>query len=243
MRPVNEVAERVIRILVVDDDDRLRTLIERHLEQAGFYVRGVPDAKQMTRLIEREHFDLIVLDLMLPDEDGLEVCARLRREGVETPVLMLTAKGDDHDRVTGLEVGADDYLAKPCNARELVARIRAILRRSRLPPPGTPDVAAEIVQFGEFSFDLAHRRLQKKGEEIPLTSGDFALLSALVKNAGQSLSRERLQALVSGREYTPLDRSIDVRVARMRRLIEDDVTKPRHIQTVWGFGYVMVLNP
>ena len=238
-----EALDRSVRLLVVDDDERLRELIRRHLEQAGFQVRGVGDVKQTLRLIEREHFDLIVLDLMLPDGDGMQVCAQLRAKGYQTPVLMLTAKGDDQDRIAGLELGADDYLAKPCNALELVARVRAILRRSRPLPPGAPDIAADTVQFGPYAFDLAHRELRKDGESITLTTGDYALLAALVKNAGNPLSRDRLQALVTGREHLPFDRSIDVRVARLRRLIEDDPAKPRYIQTVWGFGYVMVTDP
>jgi len=238
-----ESIDRNIRLLVVDDDERLRSLIRRHLEQAGFHVRGVGDVKQTLRLIEREHFDLIVLDLMLPDGDGMEVCAQLRSRGFEIPVLMLTAKGDDKDRIAGLELGADDYLAKPCNALELVARVRAILRRSRLPPPGAPLAAAQTITFGPYEFDLAHRQLKKGNDDIALTTGDFALLSALVKHAGSPLSRDRLQALVTGREHLPFDRSIDVRVARLRRLIEDDPAKPRFIQTVWGFGYVMVMDP
>lgn len=239
---MNEPAERSARLLVVDDDERLRALIRRHLEQAGFQVRGVGDVKQTLRLIEREHFDLIVLDLMLPDGDGMQVCAQLRARGFETPVLMLTAKGDDQDRIAGLELGADDYLAKPCNALELVARVRAILRRARPLPPGTPRSDTETVRFGPYAFDLAHRELRKDGEAIALTTGDFALLAALVKHAGQPLSRDRLQALVTGREHLPFDRSIDVRVARLRRLIEEDPARPRHIQTVWGFGYVMVVD-
>jgi len=163
-------------------------------------------------------------------------------ETPERSARLLVALADDQDRIAGLELGADDYLAKPCNALELVARVRAILRRSRPLPPGTPRSDTDMVCFGPYRFDLGHRELRKDGEVIPLTTGDFALLAALVKHAGQPLSRDRLQALVTGREHLPFDRSIDVRVARLRRLIEEDPARPRHIQTVWGFGYVMVVD-
>lgn len=229
------------RVLVVDDDDRLRALIVRHLNDAGMEARGVPDARQMRRWFEREHQDLIVLDLMLPDDDGLRVCARLRAEGNDVPVLMLTAKGDDVDRILGLEVGADDYLPKPCNARELVARAKAILRRTRPVPPGAPEPQLGSYHFGSFTLNFERRELTRNdGSRVPLTTGDFALLSALIRNAGQPLSRDRLYVLATGREYMPEDRAIDVRVSRLRKLLTDDQSQPRYIQTVWGFGYVFV---
>ncbi|MDT0497550.1 response regulator [Algiphilus sp. W345] len=231
------------RVLVVDDDDRLRALIVRHLNDAGMDARGVPDARQMQRWLEREHQDLIVLDLMLPDDDGLRVCSRLRAEGNDVPVLMLTAKGDDVDRILGLEVGADDYLPKPCNARELVARVKAILRRTRSTPPGAPEPQLGQYRFGPFILDFERRSLTRDADtRIPLTTGDFALLSALIRHAGQPLSRDRLYVLATGREYLPEDRAIDVRVSRLRKLLTDDNSQPRYIQTVWGFGYVFVAD-
>ena len=189
----------------------------------------------------RETIDLIVLDLMMPGEDGLSVCRRLRAAGDKTPVIMLTAKGEDVDRIVGLEVGADDYLGKPFNPRELLARIHAVLRRR--PPheaPGAPSAENESVNFGPFQFDLGVRALHKNGEEISLTTGEFAMLKALVRHPRQPLSREKLAQLARGREFEPFDRSLDVQVSRLRKLIEQDPASPRYIQTVWGVGYVFV---
>lgn len=241
--PMTDASERATRILICDDDVRLRALIRRHLEEAGFQVRDVGTAQALKDSLLREHCDLIVLDLMLPDLDGLEICARLRQRGINTPVLMLTARGDDADRIRGLEIGADDYLAKPCNARELVARVRAILRRSRL-PPGAPQALAAPICFGGFELDVAHRELRRDGQAITLSTGDFALLTVLARNPGKPLSRERLHSLLGHADaYQPEDRAIDMRVARLRRLLEDDPARPRHLQTVWGIGYCMVLDP
>lgn len=229
------------KLLVVDDDARIRDLLRRYLAQEGFDVVVADDGKALTRILLRESVDLIVLDLMLPGEDGLSICRRLRAAGDRTPIIMLTAKGEDVDRIVGLEVGADDYLGKPFNPRELLARIHAVLRRRPAQEaPGAPSADSEIIHFGAFVFDLAARSLQRSGENIPLTTGEFAMLKALVRNARQPLSREKLAQLARGREFEPFDRSLDVQVSRLRKLIESDPANPRHIQTVWGVGYVFV---
>ena len=227
-------------ILVVDDDLRLRDLLERYLEQQGLRAFGAANAAGMRRALAAHHVDLIVLDLMLPDADGLELCRSLRAEGVETPVIMLTAKGDDVDRIVGLELGADDYLPKPCNPRELVARIRAVLRRRPREAVGAPQAGQAPVSFGRFVFDPATRQLLDGEAPVKLTSGEFAVLAALVAHPFQTLSRERLIALARGREHEAFDRSIDVMVSRLRRCLEDDPRQPRWLQTVWGEGYVFV---
>ncbi len=233
--------ERVDKILVVDDDARIRDLLRRYLMQEGFEVLQAEDGKALTRVLLREPVDLIVLDLMMPGEDGLSVCRRLRGANDRTPIIMLTAKGEDIDRIVGLEVGADDYLSKPFNPRELLARIHAVLRRR--PPtemPGAPSGEVESVAFGPFKFDLAARTLHKDEDELTLTTGEFAMLKALVRHPRQPLSREKLAQLARGRDFEPFDRSLDVQVSRLRKLIEEDATAPRYIQTVWGVGYVFV---
>jgi len=229
------------KILVVDDDLRLRSQLERYLVEQDFAVKAVPDASGMDRALERELYDLIVLDLMLPGEDGLSICRRLRGAKNEVAILMLTAKGDDIDRIVGLELGADDYLPKPFNPRELVARIHAVLRRRAAPPPaGAPSAAQEMVRFGLVEVNLATRELVREGETTMLTTGEFGLLQVLIKHPRQPLSRDKLMELARGREHGVFDRAIDVQISRLRKLVEIDPAKPRHIQTVWGFGYVFV---
>jgi two-component system phosphate regulon response regulator OmpR len=227
-------------VLIVDDDLRLRDLLERYLTQQGMHARGAANAAAMRRALAEHHFDLIVLDLMLPDADGLEVCRALRSDGVTTPVIMLTAKGDEVDRIVGLELGADDYLGKPCNPRELVARIRAVLRRQPRAVVGAPQPEQAVVRFGRFSFDPATRQLLDGDTPVKLTSGEFAVLAALLAHPFETLSRERLVALARGRDLEAFDRSIDVMVSRLRRCLEDDPRRPRWLQTVWGEGYVFV---
>jgi two-component system phosphate regulon response regulator OmpR len=229
------------RILVVDDDRRLRDLLTRYLGEQGFAVKAVENAEAMDRALARELYDLIVLDLMMPGEDGLAACRRLRGGGNAIPIVMLTAKGDDVDRIVGLEMGADDYLPKPFNPRELVARIHAVLRR-RPPaaPPGAPSSEAETASFGRIVLSLATRSMQRDGQDVPLTTGEFALLKTLVQHPRQPLSRDKLMELARGREYEVFDRSIDVQISRLRKLVEEDPGQPRFIQTVWGFGYVFV---
>ncbi len=232
--------ERQPRILVVDDDSRLRDLLSRYLGEHGFEVKAVGDSGQMDRARSREHFDLIVLDLMLPGEDGLAICRRLRGTGDTCPIVMLTAKGDEIDRIVGLEMGADDYLPKPFNPRELLARVQAVLRRQGAAPPGAPAQADEIVRFGQVEVDLAARTLKRDGESQVLTTGEFAVLRVLLQHPRQPLSRDKLMTLARGREQGPFDRAIDVQLSRLRKLVEPDPAKPRYLQTVWGFGYVFV---
>ncbi|MDR2837226.1 MAG: two-component system response regulator OmpR [Azonexus sp.] len=230
----------VQNLLVVDDDVRLRELLTRYLGEQGFAVKAVADGKQMDKLRSREHFHLIVLDLMLPGEDGLSICRRLRGAGDRVPIIMLTAKGDDVDRILGLEMGADDYLPKPFNPRELLARIHAVLRRQEQKPPGAPTDDAAIVHFGNIEINLLTRTLRRDGEPQPLTTGEFAVLKVLLQHPSQPLSRDKLMTLARGREQGPFDRAIDVQISRLRKLIESDPAQPRYLQTVWGFGYVFI---
>ena len=235
------MSEGKTKVIVVDDDARLRELLNRYLGEQGYHVRAVSNANEMNRLLARERYDLMILDLMLPGEDGLSICRRLRGANEDMPIIMLTAKGDEVDRIVGLEVGADDYLPKPFNPRELVARMQAVLRRRPPPaPPGAPSTDAQIAEFGEFRLSLATRTLTKGGEEVPLTTGEFALLKVLVQHPRSPLSRDKLMELARGREFGAFDRSIDVQISRLRRLIEPDPSKPAFIQTVWGFGYVFI---
>lgn len=233
--------KRLDKIVIVDDDARIRDLLRRFLAQEGYDVLLAEDARALQRITQRETVDLLVLDVMLPGEDGLSICRRLRQAGDKTPIIMLTAKGEDVDRILGLEIGADDYLAKPFNPRELLARIHAVLRRRPvIEAPGAPTAEQEVMRFGEFNFDLAARQLSRNGQEIPLTTGEFAMLKALVRHPRQSLSRDKLAQLARGRDFEPFDRSLDVQISRLRKLIEVDPANPRIIQTVWGVGYVFV---
>jgi len=234
------MAELKIRVLVVDDDQRLRDLLTRYLTEQKFEVRAVADAPAMDRQLSRERYDLIVLDLMLPGEDGLAICRRLRAAGGAPAIIMLTAKGDEVDRIVGLEMGADDYLPKPFNPRELVARINAVLRRK--PRGGLPGAPGEdgMHRFGAFEFSPATRELRKNGEKVPLTTGEYSVLKVLVERPRQPLSRDQLMELARGREYEVFDRAIDVQISRLRKLVEEDPAHPRYIQTVWGHGYVFV---
>ena len=216
-----------MRILVVDDDMRLRALLERYLTEQGFQVRSVANAEQMDRLLTRESFHLMVLDLMLPGEDGLSICRRLRSQSNPMPIIMVTAKGEEVDRIVGLEIGADDYIPKPFNPRELLARIRAVLRRQANELPGAPSQEEAVIAFGKFKLNLGTREMFREDEPMPLTSGEFAVLKALVSHP-------------RGREYSAMERSIDVQISRLRRMVEEDPAHPRYIQTVWGLGYVFV---
>lgn len=229
------------KILVVDDDIRLRDLLRRYLTEQGFQVVTAENTIAMNKLWLRERYDLLVLDLMLPGEDGLSICRRLRGAGDETPIIMLTAKGEDIDRIIGLEMGADDYLPKPFNPRELVARINAVLRRKGPDEaPGAPSGTPQTFEFGSFVLDLATRTLKKDGESIALTTGEFSVLKVFARHARQPLSREKLMEMARGREYEAFDRSLDVQISRLRKLIEPDPSNPLYIQTVWGLGYVFI---
>ena len=231
----------VRKLVVVDDDAKLRDLLNRYLTEQKFEVTLAADSASLNRLMQRESFDLIILDQMLPGEDGLSIIRRLRAANDRTPIIMLTAKGDDVDRIIGLEMGADDYMQKPFNPRELVARVHAVLRRQI--PNDTPGGAMHdigAVSFGPFVFDLGTRTLSRDGVRLNLTTGEFSVLKVLVRHPRIPLSREKLMLLARGREYGAFDRSLDVQISRLRKLIEPDPQNPRFIQTVWGVGYVFV---
>jgi DNA-binding response OmpR family regulator len=219
------------RILLIEDDARLAQMVSEYLGEAGFRVSIAAAGRAGLDRLAREPFDALVLDLMLPDMDGLEVCRELRAKH-ETPVLMLTARGDAADRIVGLELGADDYLPKPFQPRELLARLRAILRRRK------GGAAAKLLRFGSLEIDRDARVVRVEGEARSLTGYQFALLVALAENAGRVLSRELLMDLLKGEPLEAFDRSIDVHVSRIRAAIEDDPKKPRRIVTVRGAGYV-----
>jgi two-component system, OmpR family, phosphate regulon response regulator OmpR len=236
----SQPATKPVKVAVLDDEAELRALLQRYLTGRGFTVRAAADASQLDRLLQRESFDVLVLDLTLPGEDGLCVCRRLRAQGETIPILMLTARGDPVDRIVGLEMGADDYLPKPFDPRELVARIQAMVRRQHFLGAHGGASVPDAIEFGPFTLDLATRRLSRGGREIELTGGEYALLEVLARHSHRPLSRERLIDLAYGREHDATDRSIDVQVLRLRRLIEVDPAKPRYIQTVRNVGYVFV---
>ncbi|MGY2051975.1 response regulator [Methylobacterium sp. JK268] len=219
------------RLLMVDDDRRLAAMVSDYLSGEGYAVSLRFTAREGHEAVRRERFDAVILDVMLPDLDGFELCRQLRTQS-GVPILMLTAKGEDTDRIIGLEIGADDYLPKPFNPRELLARIRALLRRHR-----APDEAAPLA-FGRLQIDPGSRTVRVDGEERRLTSRQFDLLLVLANHPGRVLSRERLMDLLGGDERDAFDRSIDVHVSRLRALIEDDPRAPRRLITIRGAGYV-----
>ncbi len=231
-------------ILVVDDDDRLRDLLTRYLGENGFSVSAARHAAEARASLEGLQFDLIVLDVLMPGEKGVDLARSLRDSGAKVPILLLTALSETEDRIAGLEAGVDDYLAKPFEPRELVLRIEAILRRYAQLPEEDPEQEAvpvsDMVRFGQFSFDVSKMILQRGDDHIYLTSAEQALLAALVKQRGQTMSREQLHAMMSGNAVDPAgSRSIDVQVTRLRRKFEDDPKQPRYLQTVRGRGYVL----
>tara|TARA_Y100000385_G_C12983171_1_gene589373 strand:+ start:182 stop:949 length:768 start_codon:yes stop_codon:yes gene_type:complete len=236
----NATAKKASMIWVVDDDPELRQMVGTYLIDQGYDVRCLSDVKQLEARLEFQRPDLIVLDLMMPGDDGLTALRRLRDAGDDLPVVMLTARGDGVDRIIGLEQGADDYLAKPFLPRELSARIEAVLRRRSSIPAGTPLAEGGDVMFGENQFDLSARTLIRGGTPVVITSGEFSLLAAFVQHPHRPLSRERLIELARGPGSDTDSRSMDVQVSRVRKLVEPDPARPRYIQTVWGYGYVFV---
>ena len=222
------------RVLILDDEPDLRDMLQRYLGSQKFRVRAVAEVQHMQRLLQRERFDVLILDLALTDADGLTVCRDLRAAGEALPILMLTARGDPVDRIIGLEMGADDYLPKPFDPRELVARLRALLRRSNNGPGTVP----HSLTFGRWTIDFVTRSLLKDRQPIKLSSGECALLLALASQSGRPLGRERLIALAYGPRHGSSERSVDVQILRLRRLLEEDPATPRYIQTVRGLGYV-----
>ena len=230
------------KILLAEDEQNIASFIRRGLQEFGHEVQVAHDGGTAWAMLQEGVFDLLVLDVIMPKMDGLEVCRQFRlKEGYHTPVIMLTARGEDVDRILGLELGADDYLGKPFNPRELLARIHAVLRRRpRQDAPGAPSMENEVVKFGDFELDLGTRVLKKNGEIVPLTTGEFAVLKAFARHPRQPLSRDKLMEMARGREYEAFDRSLDVQVSRLRKLLEPDPSKPRYLQTVWGLGYVFI---
>ena len=227
-------------VWVVDDDPELRKMVGTYLIDQGYDVRCLCDVKQMEARLEFQRPDLVVLDLMLPGDDGLTALRRLRDAGDDLPVVMLTARGEAVDRIIGLEQGADDYLGKPFLPRELSARIEAVLRRRSTVPAGPPVAEGGQVSFGENVLDLSARTLLQNDQPVVITSGEFSLLAAFVQHPHRPLSRERLIELARGPGCETDSRSMDVQVSRVRKLVEPDPTRPRYLQTVWGYGYVFV---
>jgi two-component system OmpR family response regulator len=230
-------------ILIVDDDAGIRSLLDKYLQKNGLRVTAVANGRAMWQALEAGRIDLIVLDLMLPGEDGLTLCRTLRAKSSDIPVIMLTARGEETDRIVGLEMGADDYLAKPFSARELLARIKAILRRARsLPPNLRPDSTRRLL-FGDWVLDTVRRQLiSADGVVTPLAGAEYKLLRIFLSHPNRVLNRDQLVDLTQGKEADPLDRSIDVQVGRLRNRLRDDPRDPHLIKTVRGEGYVLAVD-
>lgn len=233
---VGSMDAKAPRILIVDDDPELRALLQRFLGEHGFAVRAADGGKAMNISLTRDPADLIVLDLMMPGEDGLAIVRRLRERGETIPIIMLTARGDPVDRVLGLEMGADDYLGKPFLPRELVARINALLRRLSTDRATLRD---EVVTVGPFVINFSAMSVRREDQALALSSREFALLAALARSAGRPLSRAQLIDRALGRDAEVTDRAIDVQIGRLRKAIGDDAANPRFIRTIWGVGYVL----
>jgi len=240
---INEV------ILIVDDDFQLQQLLITYLSEQGYSVSAVGDGAEMDLWLKKFHAELIILDLMLPGEDGLSLARRIRHDS-STPIIMLSARGEEMDKIIGLEVGADDYLAKPFNPRELLARIRAVLRRGVISNTELIDKSVVTekkyqagnqrhnnVEFDDFILNIESQVLWKNGEQIELTSGEMGLLIIFVTHPNRVLNREKLMNLMSDGDSDPFDRSVDVRITRLRRKLGDSISKPKFIRTVWGEGY------
>lgn len=225
------------QLLVVDDDVGLRELLERYLGEQGYQVSTVEDGAAMDEFLTHNQPDLIILDLMLPGEDGLSIASRLHSNS-DIPIIILSARGEEVDRIVGLEIGADDYLPKPFNPRELLARIRSVLRRHSVTPEQAQADNTSSYQFGPFILNLDNRTLYRDDTAIDLTSGDYDLLVAMTEHPNRVLSRDTLVDLLKGYDRSPFDRSVDVRVTRLRRKIENDPANPVYIRTVWGAGYM-----
>ena len=228
-------ADHNLNLLIVDDDAGIRDLLADYLTKQGMRVVTARDGKEMDEQLAIHDPDLIVMDLMMPGEDGLSLTRRVKAAR-DVPVIMLSARGEDIDRIVGLEVGADDYLPKPFNPRELLARIRAVLRRGQA--GNSTHEATEVVRFGPFGLDLAAQALSRDGVEIPLSQAEFTLLKLFVERPNRALSRDQIMDSLKGYERDPFDRSIDVRVTRLRKKLEDDPANPVFIRTVWGQGYL-----
>ena len=232
------------KIAIIDDDKKIRDLIKQYLNDQGFECFAGEQGKDLDQIIQKKDIDLIVLDLMLPNESGLDICKRVRVNKVNIPIIMLTAKGDEVDRIIGLEMGADDYLPKPFNPRELLARINSIFRRHEMETnENLINRSANIIKFDDFEFNSQERTLKKGQQAIDLTSGEFSLLKVFIENANQPLSRDQIMQLAKGKELDVFDRSIDVQISRIRKLIEANPNKPKYLKTKWGYGYVFEMTP
>ena len=237
--PMAAMTQKNKHIVVVDDDEEIRSLLADYLARNGFMVTGAKDGEDFFTILPSVNPDLVVLDVMMPGEDGFSVCQRLRRES-ELPVIMLTASADETDRIVGLEMGADDYLAKPFNPRELLARIKAILRRVH--EPVKTQRQARLYRFGNLTLDTMSRMLSfADGSEAPLSGADYTLLHLFLDKGNDVLSRDEISDVLHGRECNPYDRSIDVHMSRLRQRLGDDAKKPRLIKTVRGAGYILAV--
>ncbi|HDS1733050.1 MULTISPECIES: response regulator transcription factor [Pseudomonas] len=222
-------------ILLVEDDSALAELIASYLQRNDFLVRVIARGDQVLDAFRQQKPDLVVLDLMLPGLDGLQVCRLLRQESQGLPILMLTARDDSHDQVLGLEMGADDYVTKPCEPRVLLARVRTLLRRSSI---NEPRLESDLIVVGGLRIDLAERSVTWRGAEVELSSGEYNLLVVLARNAGEVLSRDRILQQLRGIEFNGTDRSVDVAISKLRRKFDDSAGEARKIKTVWGKGYL-----
>jgi len=229
------------RILVVDDEPKLRELVKAYLSKEGYVVTAVEDGVAADLYLSDHEVDLVILDLMLPGEDGLSIGRRLRQQK-NLPIIILSARGEELDRIIGLEMGADDYLSKPFNPRELLARVRSVLRRCvAVEQPVTKEIISTFI-FGPFSLDVEKHQLSKDEQDIPLTTGEFTLLRVFLENANRVLNRDTLLEKTKGYEHSPFDRSVDVCVGRLRKKIEIDPSDPVFLRTIWGAGYLFTIN-
>jgi DNA-binding response OmpR family regulator len=236
-------------ILVVDDERRIRTMLNRYLSDEGFRVSEAADGAAMREILDRDPVDLVLLDLVMPGEDGLSLARHIRQRS-DVPVIMLTGKGELIDRVVGLEAGADDYMAKPFHLREVLARIRTVMRRAHPQPASsatqaspTKELAGDTLVFQDWRFDLLKRELRRPGgDRVPLTAGEFDLLRVFARNPNRVLDRDHLMTLVKGRDWAAFDRAIDTQVVRLRKKIEPDPQNPQLIKTVRGAGYIFAAS-
>jgi two-component system, OmpR family, phosphate regulon response regulator OmpR len=229
-----------IRVLIIDDDEKLQKLLQEYLKNNGFLVMGLPDGSQVLETIRREPPDLVILDIMLPGKDGLEILKEIRRD-FNLPVIMLTAKGEDTDRIVGLELGGDDYLSKPFNPRELLARMKAVLRRTVTTVNGETSTKDRLfIEAGGLKLNKARQTVSTDEAEIELSTAEYRILEVLMKNPNTIFSRDQLMTLARGRDFMAFDRSIDVHISKLRAKLEPDIRSPRRIKTIWGSGYMFI---
>lgn len=227
-------------VLMVDDDEKLQKLLKEYLENNGFRVLALSDGSRVLQTIGTESPDLVILDIMLPGKDGLEILKEIRRD-YDLPVVMLTARGEDTDRIVGLELGGDDYLPKPFNPRELLARIKAVLRRAATGVTDRHSAKERLfIQSGGVTLNRARQTVSTEGGEIELSSAEYRILEVLMKNPNTVLSRDQLMTLARGRDFMAFDRSIDVHISKLRAKLEPDPRSPRRIKTIWGSGYMFI---